>query len=73
MRLFSYLAPYVRENQSDWVDGAQGSYQIFPDDPRKVRIPDGSDGTARWVKIGDILEGKDVLPGFACPVAAIFG
>jgi Uma2 family endonuclease len=24
------------------VNGAQGSYQIFPDDPRKVRIPDVS-------------------------------
>jgi Uma2 family endonuclease len=33
---------FVAEHKSGLCNGAQGSYQIFPDDPKKVRIPDVS-------------------------------
>jgi Uma2 family endonuclease len=37
-----FLIGFVRANKLGLVNGAQGSYQIFPDDPNKVRIPDVS-------------------------------
>jgi len=134
-----YVGIFVKEHQLGLVNGAQGSYQIFPDDPDKVRIPDVSftsrkrlpqgqeadghgrvapdlavevlspndkaidvgikvrdflsagvrliwvlnpftcdiqvyreDGTVAYLKVGDILDGGDVLPGFQCPVERIF-
>jgi Uma2 family endonuclease len=36
------IGAYIRANDLGLVNGAQGSYQIFPDDPNKVRIPDVS-------------------------------
>ncbi|MEO6809469.1 MAG: Uma2 family endonuclease [Isosphaeraceae bacterium] len=33
---------FIREHRLGLVNGAQGSYQIFPHDPKKVRIPDVS-------------------------------
>ncbi len=40
--LLYFLAHFVRTNSLGLVNGAQGSYQVFPDDPNKVRIPDVS-------------------------------
>jgi Uma2 family endonuclease len=37
-----FVLHYVREHGLGLVNGAQGSYQAFPDDPAKVRIPDVS-------------------------------
>jgi Uma2 family endonuclease len=37
-----FLASFVRERNLGMINGGQGSYQIFPDDPNKVRIPDVS-------------------------------
>ncbi|WP_435018940.1 Uma2 family endonuclease [Tundrisphaera sp. TA3] len=137
--LLFYLMQHVVPNRLGWVNGAQGSYQIFPDDPKKVRIPDGSftrlerlpngfseghgrvapdlvfeiispkdlaedlehkvmdylsagipmvwvvyprarvvrvirgDGTGGHLRSGDVLSGEDILPGFTCPVASLFG
>ncbi len=131
---------YVKAHDLGLVNGAQGSYQIFPDDPDKVRIPDVSftrkerlypEGPAKghsrivpdlvvevispndtasslnakiedylrarvrliWVvdpgnrtvtiwhddRLGlslqssDTLDGGDIVPGFSCPVATLFG
>jgi Uma2 family endonuclease len=36
------IAIFVRAHGLGLVNGSQGGYQIFPDDPRKVRIPDVS-------------------------------
>ena len=33
---------FVQQGKLGLVNGSQGSYQIFPDDPNKVRIPDVS-------------------------------
>jgi len=133
------LKAYSKTTLPGVVNGAQGSFQIFPDDPNKVRIPDVSftrrdrlpegkparghgrvppdlaveivspndtatklqqkirdflnagipliwvvnpdtrdvqviraDGTGALLKVGDTLDGGDVLPGFSCPVAALF-
>jgi Uma2 family endonuclease len=36
------LKDFIRKHDLGLVNGAQGSYQIFADDPKKVRIPDVS-------------------------------
>lgn len=41
-QLLAMIWNFVREKMLGRVHGSQGSYQIFPDDPRKVRIPDVS-------------------------------
>jgi Uma2 family endonuclease len=33
---------FIKERKLGLINGAQGSYQIFADDPKKVRIPDVS-------------------------------
>ena len=132
------LNAFVRPRKLGKVGSSQCGFQIFPDKPRKVRIPDASftrrekmkDGPAKghskvvpdlvvevispndqaadvlakideyqsagvpliWVvnpesrtvrpyllngsapvfRVGDTLTGGEVLPGFECPVAAIF-
>ena len=133
------LRLYSKSTLPGVVNGSQGGFQIFPDDPDKVRIPDVSftrrdripggqaaeghgrvapdlvvevispndsaakvarkvrdfldagiplivvvdpatrgvqairgDGTSRFLKVGDTLDGGDVLPGFICPVAELF-
>jgi Uma2 family endonuclease len=40
--LLILLGTFIKANDLGLVNGAQGSYQIFPDDPTKVRIPDVS-------------------------------
>lgn len=134
-----FISSCVRAGDLGLVNGSQGSYQIFPDDPRKVRIPDVSftrkerlpktgpaeghglvapdlvveviapndsasmmqekiddylaagiplvwvanpdsrsvtvwrqNGTGCLLRIGDTLEGEDVLPGFRVEVATLF-
>ena len=37
-----FVLHFVRQHNLGLVNGAQGSYQVFPDDPNKVRIPDVS-------------------------------
>ena len=39
-RLLIWIGPLVEQLGLGLVNGAQGSYQIFPDDPKKIRIPD---------------------------------
>ena len=137
--LAALLVGYSKATLPGIVNGSQGSFQVFPDDPKKVRIPDVSftrrdripggkpakgharvapdlavevispidkaakvfgkirdfldagvpliwainpgsrdvlviraDGTGSLLKVGDTLDGGDVLPGFSCPVAALF-
>ncbi len=137
--LIYLLITHVHPGNLGFVNGGQGSYQIFPDDPNKVRIPDVSftrrerlpdgrpfeghgrvapdlvvevispndtvekleekladyeaagipliwvvypgiqavevireDGTRARLKVGDVLDGEDILPGFRCEVAALF-
>jgi Uma2 family endonuclease len=41
-RLIRFLGNFVEEHGLGLINGSQGSYQIFPDDPKKVRIPDAS-------------------------------
>ncbi len=138
-QLLALIWNLVREKDLGLVNGSQGSYQIFPDDPKKVRIPDVSftrkdrlppdgpaeghsrvtpdlvvevvspndsatdllekiedflaagvpliwvanpetrtvqairrNGSAAWLRVGDTLDGEDVLPGFRCEVAKLF-
>lgn len=139
MRLGVRLTLYSETVFPGLVNGSEGSYQIFPDDPEKIRIPDVSftkrdrlpdgkaatghgkvrpdlvaeiisprdraeklrekirdylaagvplillinpltrhvevlraDGSAIFLKEGQSIDGGDVLPGFSCPVAALF-
>src|SRR5207253_2879695 len=41
-RIGRLIGNFVDEHRLGVMNGAQGSYQIFPDDPKKVRIPDVS-------------------------------
>jgi Uma2 family endonuclease len=41
-RILLIVGQFVSEHRLGWVHGSQCGYQIFPDDPRKVRIPDVS-------------------------------
>lgn len=137
--LIALLIAYSKTTLPGVVNGAQGSFQVFPGDPKKVRIPDVSftrrdripggkpakghgrvppdlaveivspndtatklqqkirdflnagipliwvvnpdtrdvqviraDGTGALLKVGDTLDGGAILPGFSCPVAALF-
>jgi Uma2 family endonuclease len=40
--LLCIVGRFVDERQLGVMNGGQGSYQIFPDDPEKIRIPDFS-------------------------------
>lgn len=138
-KLLSRIVNHVLEHDLGLVNGAQGSYQIFPDNPKKVRIPDVSftprdrvppggpaeghsrvapalvvevvspnddvikldekiedflgagvsliwiinpethtiqvlrqDGSGTRLRLGDTLDGEDVLPGFRVEVAKLF-
>jgi Uma2 family endonuclease len=48
---------FVKAHQLGVVNGAQGSFQIFPDDPRKVRIPDVSFTRRDRLPEGRVAEG----------------
>lgn len=41
-RILYLIYEYVRSERLGLVNGSQGSYQVFPDQPDKVRIPDVS-------------------------------
>ncbi len=41
-RILRLIGRVVDDHQLGVINGAQGSYQIFPDQPSKVRIPDVS-------------------------------
>lgn len=41
-RLIRLIGRPVDEHKLGLINGSQGSYQIFPDEPKKVRIPDVS-------------------------------
>jgi Uma2 family endonuclease len=41
-RLGRWIGNFVEEHGLGLLNGAQGGYQVFPDDPKKVRIPDVS-------------------------------
>lgn len=136
--LIFWLVAFCREHRLGSVRGAHGSYQIFPDDPGKVRAPDVSfirrgrepagpakghsrvvpdlvaevispndlaedlesktedylragipriwvvnpvtqtvrvirgDGSGTYLRVGDTLEGEDILPGFRLALADLF-
>ncbi len=48
---------FVKAHQLGVVNGPQGSYQIFPDDPKKVRIPDVSFTRRERLSEGQVAEG----------------
>jgi Uma2 family endonuclease len=66
-----FLAHFVRTNQLGQVNGAQGSYQIFPDDPKKVRIPDVSFTRRERIPAGGLGEGHGhVVPDLIVEVTS---
>jgi Uma2 family endonuclease len=50
--------------------GVRAVWTAFPEQ-KMVRV-ERADGTARRYATNDTLDGQDVLPGFACPVADLF-
>jgi len=66
--LFAVYA-FVKTQELGVVNGAQGSYQIFPDDPDKVRIPDVSFTRRERLPGGNVAEGHGkVAPDLAVEV-----
>ena len=50
--------------------GVRTVWVVLPEQ-KSVRV-EHADGTARRLGLADTLDGGDVLPGFACPVADLF-
>ena len=69
--LIAYLASFALERKLGRVNGGQGSYQIFPDDPRKVRIPDVSFTRMERLPAGQLAEGHGrVVPDLVAEVTS---
>jgi Uma2 family endonuclease len=67
--LLSAVHVFVKAHQLGVVNGAQGSYQIFPDQPKKVRIPDLSFTRRERLPGGKPAEGHGtVAPDLAVEV-----
>jgi Uma2 family endonuclease len=67
----SETAAYVNEKVADYLGGgAQQVWLLYPR-TRSVTVF-RSDGTARIVQAGGMLDGGDLLPGFAADLANIF-
>jgi Uma2 family endonuclease len=56
-RILRRVGNFVDDHRLGVMNGAQGSYQIFPDDPKKVRIPDVSYTRRERLAGGDVDEG----------------
>ena len=52
------------------ASGTRLVWVIYPD-TRRIAVHDGGRAT-RLLRVADTLDGGDVLPGFACPVAELF-
>jgi Uma2 family endonuclease len=56
-RILRLVGNHVDLHQLGVVNGSQGSFQIFPDDPKKVRIPDVSFTRRERLPEGGVEEG----------------
>ena len=65
------LATEVRCKVRDFLNAGIPLVWVVCPDSRDVAIY-RADGTGALRKEGETLEGEDVLPGFSCPVAALF-
>src|SRR5262245_60565116 len=60
-RILRLVGNYVDDHQLGVVNGSQGSFQIFPDAPRKVRIPDVSFTRRERLPGGQVQEGHGTI------------
>ena len=61
----------IVERIDDYLDaGARLIWVVYPSGQQVVEY--NSPGESRILRPGDRLDGGDVLPGFSCPVDAIF-
>jgi Uma2 family endonuclease len=56
-RILRLVGNHVDAHQLGLINGSQGSYQIFPHDPKKVRIPDVSFTRRERLPDGNVEEG----------------
>lgn len=68
----SESAEEVREKVHDYLSAGVPLIWVLYPRTREV-VVHTPDGLARTYGSGDVLEGFDVLPGFTCPVAKLFG
>ncbi len=67
----SETASELQEKLDDYK--AAGTALVWVVDPvRRTVMVVASDAPVEWLHEADVLEGGDVVPGFSCPVAAIF-
>ncbi len=68
----SDTASIIQDKVQDYLAyGTLLVWIIYPQ--QQVVVVHHPDGTARTLQTRDTLSGQNVLPGFACPVADIFG
>jgi len=61
----------IPDKRVDWL--AAGTRLVWVIDPdRRVARVYRHDGTERIVAADETLDGEDIVPGFSCPLSAIF-
>jgi len=67
----SERASEVEEKLRDYISA--GTAQVWVADPvRRTIMTVSGDAPVRWLAEGETLDGGTVIPGFACPVTAVF-
>jgi Uma2 family endonuclease len=70
------LSPHDRPGETlskigDWLNAGSRLVWVIDPDRRQARVY-RQDGTEAVLRETDALQGEDVLPGFSCPITAIF-
>jgi Uma2 family endonuclease len=56
---------------ADWLNGGARMVWVIDPERRSARVF-AADGSEELLAIDGVLHGSDVLPGFTCPLAAVF-
>lgn len=67
----NHLSYEVEAKVVEYLDAGVPLIWVIDPEQRTVRIH-RRDGSVSWLREKDELSGEDVVPGFRCPVAAIF-
>lgn len=63
----------MQEKLRDYFAGGTRMVWVVDPDRRRVTVWRGDGAAARIAALGEELDGEDVVPGFRCPVAEVFG
>src|SRR5262249_53669864 len=65
------LAYELEAKVVEYLDAGVSLVWVIDSEARRVRVH-RRDGSVSWLREKDELSGKDVIPGFRCPVSALF-